>query len=322
MEAQIKSDIVEEIYAGDPAAKPFIDSEALMEIPTSSRFQATDGLLRRRQRDMGVIAHALTTSLDDLEGAANQLISANNELEEGPVKDRLLQAHKELTQASTHLLGHVLRIIASKFNDIAKQRRAALASTTNDQVLAQQIRATPLGFDSLLASSLQPAIQASSSRWQQDLLTATLRSNSRSARPARRERSRSPARRPHPGQGQQQAQNSRHGQQPFRPSRPRHPRSQRQQRRSGYTTLFLQAILTSQAVWRPAGTPLYGKQSEDTNSRSSRSPCVLSTSSSHEQGKARGPTERSGLPTEERSHREGQGLSQVVLLKPVSGEQK
>ena len=218
MDAQIKSDIVEKIYASDPAAKPFIDSEAPMEIPTSSRFQAADGLLRRTQRDMGVIAHALTTGLDDLEGAANHLISATNELEEGPVKDRLLQAHREVTQASTHPLGHALRIIASKFNDIANQRRAALASTTNDQVLAQQIRATPLGFDSLLANSLQPAIQVSSSRRQQDLLMAALRSNSRSARPARRERSRSPVRRPHPGQGQQQTQSSRHGQQPFRTS--------------------------------------------------------------------------------------------------------
>ena len=33
MDAQIKSDIVEKIYASDPAAKPFIDSEAPMEIP-------------------------------------------------------------------------------------------------------------------------------------------------------------------------------------------------------------------------------------------------------------------------------------------------
>ena len=47
-----------------------------------------------------------------------------------------------------------------------------------------------------------------------------------------------------------------------------------------------------------------------------------STSSSHEQGKASGPTEGSGLPTEERSHREGQGLSQGLLLKPVPGEQE
>ena len=94
MDTQIKSDIVEKIYASDPAAKPFIDSEAPMEIPTSSRFQAADGLFRRRQRDIGVIAHALTTGLYDLEGAANHLISATNELGEGPVKDRLLQAHR------------------------------------------------------------------------------------------------------------------------------------------------------------------------------------------------------------------------------------
>ena len=213
MDTQIKSDILEKISASDPAAKPIIDSEAPMEIPKSSRFQATDSLLRRGQRDMGVIVHALTTGLDDLEGAANDLISETDKLEEGPVKDRLLQAHKEVTQAFTHPLGHALRIIASKLNDIANQRRAALTSTTNDQVpMAQQIRATPLGFDSLLASFLPPAIQASSSR--RVLLMAALRCNSRSARPVRTERSRSPSavRRSHPGQGQQQAQNFRHGQ--------------------------------------------------------------------------------------------------------------
>ena len=92
-------------------------------------------------------------------------------------------------------------------------------------------------------------------------------------------------------------------------------------------------MLTSWAVWRPAGIggthspgmPLSGKQSGDTNSSSSRGLGVLSrssTSSPHEQGKASGPTEGSGLPTEERSHREGQGLSQGLLLKPVPGEQE
>ena len=154
-------------------------------------------MLRRRQKDLGIIAHALTTGLDDLEGASKHLLSAVDDLEEGPIKDRILEAHREVTQASTHPLGHALRILASKYNDVANQRRIALAMTSSDRVLSQLIKTTPLGFDSLLASSLQPAIQASSSRRQQDMLMAALGSNSRAPRPARRDRSRSPVRRPH-----------------------------------------------------------------------------------------------------------------------------
>ena len=60
MDDHIKLDIVQKIYASDPAAKPFIDSDAPMGIPTSLRFQVAGGLLKRGQRDMGGIAHALT----------------------------------------------------------------------------------------------------------------------------------------------------------------------------------------------------------------------------------------------------------------------
>ena len=185
-------------------------AEAPMEIPTNTRFQAADATLRRRQKDLGIIAHALTTGLDDLEGASKHLLSAVDDLEEGPIKDRILEAHREVTQASTHPLGHALRILASKFNDVANQRRTALATTSSDRVLSQ--------FDSLLASSLQPAIQASSSRRQQDMLMAALRSNSRAPRPARRDRSRSPVRRPHYNQNHSQGFRQSTDRQPFRES--------------------------------------------------------------------------------------------------------
>ena len=179
MDPSIKTDMVERIYSGEPAAKPFLDAEAPMEIPTNTRFQAADATLRQRQKDLGIIAHALTTGLDDLEGASKHLLLAVDDLEEGPIKDRILEAHREVTQASTHPLGHALRILASKFNDVANQMKTALAMTSSDRVLLQLIKTTPLRFDSLLASSLQPAIQASSSRRQQDMLMAALRSNSR-----------------------------------------------------------------------------------------------------------------------------------------------
>ena len=90
--------------------------------------------------------------------------------------------------------------------------------TSSDRVLSQLIKTTPLGFDSLLASSLQPAIQASSSRRQQDMLMAALRSNSRASRPARRDRSRSPVRRPHSNQNHSQGFRQSTDRQPFRES--------------------------------------------------------------------------------------------------------
>ena len=43
--------------------------------------------------------------LEDLEGASSHLLSTVQERKDGPVKDRLMQAHKVVAQASTHLLG-------------------------------------------------------------------------------------------------------------------------------------------------------------------------------------------------------------------------
>ena len=156
--------MVERIYSGDLAAKSFLDGEA-MEIPMNTKFEAADATLRRGQKDLGIITHDLTTGLDDLEGASNHLLSAVNDLEEGPVKERIMAAHSEVTQASTHHLGHAVRILASKFNDVANQRETGLAMTSSDRIISQLIKAAPLGFYSLLASSLQP-VQASSFRRQ------------------------------------------------------------------------------------------------------------------------------------------------------------
>ena len=80
MDPSIKTDMVERIYSWDPAAKPFLDAEAPMEIPTNTKFQAADATLRQRQKDLGIIAHSLTTGLDDLEDASKHLLSAMNDL--------------------------------------------------------------------------------------------------------------------------------------------------------------------------------------------------------------------------------------------------
>ena len=68
-------------------------------------------------------------------------------------------------------------------------------------VLADQIKVMPLSFDRLFASSLEPAVQASNARRQQDLLTAALKVGNKQQ--PRRERSRSLVRRPLEEQGRQ-----------------------------------------------------------------------------------------------------------------------
>ena len=210
MDPHPRVDILDKIYSGDPAAKPFLDQEVPLEIPTSTKFQVTDLAMRKQQRDMGLVAHAITTGLEDLEGASAHLLSTVEEMTDGPVKDRLMQAHREVTQASTHPLGHALRLLGSKFNDLASKRKNLLSLTVQDKMLGQQIRSTPLGYDSLLATSLQPAVQASASRRQNELLMAALRNNTR---PRSRYRSRSPVRRP---VETQQYQQQRQGPPPFR----------------------------------------------------------------------------------------------------------
>ena len=101
-----------------------------------------------------LVAHALTNALEDLECASNHLMGAFYKMEDGPTKDRVRETHREMTQAATHPLGHALRLLGSRFNDLGHRRRSNLAGSTSDRVLAQHIKQTPLGFDSLLESSL------------------------------------------------------------------------------------------------------------------------------------------------------------------------
>ena len=97
MDPSIKTNMVEMIYSGDPAAKPFLDAEAPEKIPTNTKFQAADGTLRLGQKDLGTIVHALTTGLGDLVGVSNHLLSAVNDSEKGPVKERIMETHREVT---------------------------------------------------------------------------------------------------------------------------------------------------------------------------------------------------------------------------------
>ena len=109
------------------------------------------------------------------------------------MKHRVREAHRDMAQATTHPLGHSLRLLGSQLIDLGQRSCNNLAGSTNDRVLAQQSKQTPLGFDSLIESYLKPALDISATRRQHDhMLAVTLKS---SARPPRRNRSRSPVHR-------------------------------------------------------------------------------------------------------------------------------
>ena len=59
----VKVDVVERLYSGDPLAKSFLDPEPPLEVQMSTKQQLADSAIRKHQRDMGLVAHALTTGL-------------------------------------------------------------------------------------------------------------------------------------------------------------------------------------------------------------------------------------------------------------------
>ena len=72
-----------------------------------------------------------------------------------------------MSQAATHPLGHALRLLGARFNDLGHKRKNHLASSTADMTLSHYIRyilQTPIGFDSMLNSAIESAMMASSDR--------------------------------------------------------------------------------------------------------------------------------------------------------------
>ena len=108
-------------------AKSFLDPETPLEVQMSTKQQLAGGALFKHQRDM--VAHALTTGLKDLERASN-LVGAFDDMEDRPTQDRVREAHREMTEAATHPLGHALRLLGSRLNDMGHRRRSNLADSS------------------------------------------------------------------------------------------------------------------------------------------------------------------------------------------------
>ena len=90
----MKVDVVEGLYPLDLLAKSFLDPEPPLDVPVSAKQQLADGALRKHQRDMGLVVHALTTGLKDLDRASNLLMGVFEEIRNGHTKDRVREAQR------------------------------------------------------------------------------------------------------------------------------------------------------------------------------------------------------------------------------------
>ena len=94
------------------------------------------GVFWRQQRDMTLVIHALSTGLKDFERALVHIQWDSEDLEESPVSDRVLETHTEMYQAARHPMGHALRLLGARFNDLGHKRRNHLASSLADRTLS------------------------------------------------------------------------------------------------------------------------------------------------------------------------------------------
>ena len=106
----IRTDIVTRLCSGHPDAKPFLDPETPVEVHMSLKQSQAGVIPRRQQRDMALVAHALSTGLEDSDKALVHFLQTSEDLEEGLAK----RCHKEMSQAATHPLGHGLRLLGAR----------------------------------------------------------------------------------------------------------------------------------------------------------------------------------------------------------------
>ena len=130
----IHTDIVERL--NHPDAKSFLDSEPPVEVQMLLRQGQDGGVFWRQQRDMTLVIHALSTGLKDFERALVHIQRDSEDLEESPVSDRVLETHTEMYQAARHPMGHALRLLGARFNDLGHKRRNHLASSLADRTLS------------------------------------------------------------------------------------------------------------------------------------------------------------------------------------------
>ena len=76
----IRTDIVERLTSGHPYAKPFLDPEPPVKIQMLLRQSQAGGVFWRQRRHIGLVTHAMSTRLEDLERALVHIQRASEDL--------------------------------------------------------------------------------------------------------------------------------------------------------------------------------------------------------------------------------------------------
>ena len=139
---------------------------------------------------MGLTALALTKGLEMMAAPLKDVSSIANSLPREEDRYNLLNAVHKIQEETLAPVGHGFK--AGGYDD---KRRDALAQAVRDRILQQQLKFTPLGFDSFFKEDISTILQTATAR--QQALTSAIRGG-RTAAPASsrsHDRSRSPVRR-------------------------------------------------------------------------------------------------------------------------------
>ena len=116
----IHTDIVEWLYSGHPDNKTFLNPGPPDVVVQMSLKQSRWCITATAER-YGPSGPCSVDRTQRLRESFGHLQQDSENLEEGPIKDRVLDAHKEMSQAATHPLGHALLLLGARFNDLGQR---------------------------------------------------------------------------------------------------------------------------------------------------------------------------------------------------------
>jgi hypothetical protein len=220
---KIPVDKTEKAYrvADGPFAAPPLPITAV----NSSVVQA-DELLRKDQKRVGTWALALTRGFVAYNNAVTELRTAKSDPEK--VDDIAMRFEDEVMVP----FGHLLRMMASRFNELALQRKEKLAKGTRDYALSCRISEADVAFADFMTVDLSKETEAALARVNQRLLLdAVRRPNSRGGGNQNQNNGQNRNQERRPG-FQRNFEQQRNGQRPFQAGRPGQGRSWGRQQNS------------------------------------------------------------------------------------------
>ena len=191
----IKTNRIEHRYSHEECAgTPLLAPNLPQAMPLTHQQRLAYGALKKQQRSLGLTAMALTKGLEMIEAPMKDVSSIANSLPHEEHKHNLLNAVHMIQEEALAPVGHALRFMAAGYNDLAIKRRDASAQAVRDRILQQQLKSTPLGFDSFLKKDISSILQTATARQQHQALTSAIRGGRTAAPTSSRshDRSRSP----------------------------------------------------------------------------------------------------------------------------------